>query len=77
MVAVYKQLVDLRTCFERLINAVDPLSTNEKLSSDFETKIDQEITRVSAINIQQIKTDLQLIQSENAELVSKIKSLAK
>ena len=41
---------------------------------DLETKIDQEVARVSANNFDRIKADLEEIQKENQRLVGLIKA---
>lgn len=41
---------------------------------DLETKIDQEVARVSANNFDRIKADLEEIQKENQRLIGLIKA---
>ena len=73
MVEAYRQLRNLRARFEDLINVVNKIGALDKQAADLETKIEQETTRVSANNSERIKTDLDQVRNENAQLVAQIK----
>eukprot|EP01035_Chromulina_nebulosa_P020985 gene20985-27194_t len=76
MVEAYRQLRSLRFYFEELIEIVSKIGQMEKISRDFETKIDQESARVSVNNIERIQTDLKEVQKENNFIIKEIKSLS-
>jgi hypothetical protein len=77
MVDTYRNLRNLRSKFEDLLDAVDKLGQQNKQERTLSTKIDQERSRVSANNFDRIKADLDAIVEENAVLVSQIKSISK
>lgn len=77
MVDTYRRLKTLRARFETLVSTVSKIGQQEKQRRDLETKIDQEMSRVSANNFDRIKSDLDAVQQENAGLVQQIKSLTK
>ena len=77
MVDTYRRLKTLRTKFEELISTVSKIGQQEKLARDLETKIDQEMSRVSANNLDRIQSDLDLILKENTLLVNQLKLLKK
>jgi small-conductance mechanosensitive channel len=76
VVDLYRQLKTLRSRFETLVETVNKIGIHEKTAHDLETKIEQETTRVSVNNANRIKTDLDQIRSENAQLVAEVKSLS-
>lgn len=77
MIETYRQLRNLRAQFEELVNVVNKIGSLDKQAADLETKIEQETTRVSANNFERIKTDLDQVRAENAQLVAQIKSSTK
>ena len=77
MVDTYRRLKTLRARFETLVSTVSKIGQQEKQRRDLETKIDQEMSRVSANNFDRIKSDLSAVQQENAALVQQIKALTK
>lgn len=74
MVDTYRRLRMLRSKFDELIATVSKIGQSEKQCRDYETKIDQESTRVSSQNFERISSDLQQVQAENAQLVAQIKA---
>lgn len=75
MIESYRHLTTLRAKFEALIGVVNKIGQMEKQTRDLETKIDQEVSRVSNNNFERIKNDLEEIKKENGALVSQIKSV--
>lgn len=73
MIEAYRQLRNLRAQFEELVTVVNKIGSLDKQAADLETKIEQEKTRVSANNFERIKTDLDQVRVENAQLVAQIK----
>lgn len=73
MVDTYRRLKTLRAKFETLVTTVSKIGQQEKQRRDLETKIDQEMSRVSANNFDRIKSDLDQVQRENASLISQLK----
>lgn len=76
-VETYRRLRALRAKFDDLIATVGKIGQAEKASRDLETKVDQEINRVSSNNVDRIKADLDSVIKENAQLVAKIKASQK
>eukprot|EP00604_Paraphysomonas_vestita_P002510 CAMPEP_0174818332 /NCGR_PEP_ID=MMETSP1107-20130205/990_1 /TAXON_ID=36770 /ORGANISM="Paraphysomonas vestita, Strain GFlagA" /LENGTH=616 /DNA_ID=CAMNT_0016030025 /DNA_START=209 /DNA_END=2055 /DNA_ORIENTATION=+ len=74
MVDAYRNLTSLRGNFELLIDTVNKIGQLDMQARDLETKIDQEVARVSANNFDRIKADLEEIQKENQRLVGLIKA---
>ena len=77
MVDTYRRLKQLRSSFETLIGTVNNIGSVEKMTRDFETKIEAEKTRVASYNIDRIQTDLNAIMKENTSLVNQVKQLSK
>ena len=77
MVDSYRHLTTLRSKFESLVGVVNKIGQMEKQTRDLETKIDQEVSRVSNNNFERIRNDLKEIKGENASLVSQIKTIQK
>ena len=75
MLDAYRHLSALRTNFEGLIEVVNRIGQIEKQTRDFETKIDQEASRVSGNNFDRISGDLEQIKIENNNLVVAIRKL--
>jgi len=75
MVNIYRQLRALRASFEELILTIGKIGQLDKQARDFETKIDQEVSRVSSNNIERIFHDLEEVLAENTRLISAIKSM--
>lgn len=65
----------MRLKFENLIDTVGKIGQIEKTTRDLETKVDQEMSRVSANNIDRIRNDLDQVQKENAILINQMKKL--
>jgi hypothetical protein len=76
MLDTYRRLRLMRTKFEQVIDTVTKIGQQEKLTRDFETKIDAETARMSTNNVTQISHDLVEISNENEQLIAKIKELA-
>jgi phage host-nuclease inhibitor protein Gam len=53
---------------------VNKIGQFDMQARDLETKIDQEVARVSANNFDRIKADLEEIQRENQRLIAAIKA---
>jgi hypothetical protein len=53
---------------------VNKIGQFDMQARDLETKIDQEVARVSANNFDRIKADLEEIQKENQRLIGLIKA---
>lgn len=77
MVDAYRQLRLLRSSFEELIGTVSKIGQLEKQARDLETKIDQELNRVSSNNMDSLQQDFAEVLKENESLVLKIKGLSK
>lgn len=77
MVEAYRQLRALRVHFDELINSVNKIGQVEKSSRQLETKIDQELSRLSSNNSDRVKRDLAEVLKENAKLVEEIKSFSR
>lgn len=77
LVAMYRQLRMMRASFEELVSTLSKIGQSEKSTRDYETKIEQESSRVSANNFERIRTDLEEVTKENAQLVNLIKSAGK
>lgn len=75
LVAVYKQLCELRSTFETLVGVTDGIATSERLRHELEQRLDQERGRVSSVSAEQVRADLRLVKDENAELIEKLKKL--
>ncbi len=75
MVESYRLLSNVRARFEDLIAIVNKTGAMEKQTRDLETKIDQEVSRVSSNNSERILSDLEAIKQENASLVAQIKAM--
>jgi hypothetical protein len=65
----------MRLKFENLIDTVGKIGQIEKTTRDLETKVDQEMSRVSANNIDRIRNDLDQVQKENAILINQMKKI--
>ena len=77
MVDTYRRLRTMRAKFESLVTTVGKIGQAEKMKNDLETKIDQEMSRVSANNMDRIQSDLDQVQKENAQLLAQVKAAAK
>ena len=74
-VGLYRHLTSLRANFDDLLDTVNRIGSLDKQSRDLETKVDQEISRVSANNFDRLMEDLQQVQGDNAKLVAQLKKL--
>lgn len=75
MLDAYRHLTALRNNFEGLVSIVNRIGQIEKDTRDFETKIDQEASRVSGNNFERISSDLEQIKIENNNLIATIRKL--
>lgn len=76
MVNIYRHLRTIRNSFEVLINTISKIGQLDKQTRDFETKIDQEVARVSSNNFERIRADLDAIIQENSQLITNIKKIS-
>lgn len=77
MTDAYRHLRRLRATFEQLVVTVEKIGQEDKVARGLETKIEQEQARVSANNFERIQSDLELIKSENSQLILRLKSTNK
>ena len=73
-VETYKRLRTMRSKFEALIDTVSKIGSNDKNIRNYETKIDQEMSRVNNNNFDRIKQDLESVVKENQQLIAQIKA---
>ena len=76
MVDAYRNLRLLRSNFDDLISTTSKIGSFEKQFRQYETKIDQETTRLSSQNISRILSDLGEVAKNNASLVEDIKRVS-
>lgn len=76
-VETYRRLRTMRSKFEGLIDTVGHIGSQEKQSRLLETKIDREMTRVSANNFERIRSDLDQVLQDNAQIIAQIKRVTK
>jgi hypothetical protein len=66
-------LTIFRERFDALIETVRQVGQREAEERTLETKIDQELSRVSATNFARIRNDLEQVRTENAQLIARLK----
>ena len=74
-VGSYLNLTSLRASFDELVGTINKIGQLDKQARDLETKVDQEVGRVSANNFDRLLEDLQQVQQDNAKLVVQLKKL--
>jgi Asp-tRNA(Asn)/Glu-tRNA(Gln) amidotransferase C subunit len=77
MIDSYRNLVKIRANFDNLITTVNKIGQLDNQTSELETKVDQELARVSANNFDRIRADLAEVQEDNNRLISQLKALRK
>ena len=77
MVDSYRNLVKIRANFDDLVSTVNKIGQFDNQTSELETKVDQELARVSANNFDRIRADLAEVQSDNNRLIAQLKALKK
>lgn len=77
MIDSYRNLVKIRANFDSLITTVNKIGQLDNQTSELETKVDQELARVSANNFDRIRADLAEVQSDNERLITQLKALRK
>ena len=77
MIDSYRNLVKIRANFDNLITTVNKIGQLDNQTSELETKVDQELSRVSANNFDRIRSDLAEVQGDNNRLIAQLKALRK
>lgn len=77
MIDSYRNLVKIRANFDDLVATVNKIGQLDNQTSELETKVDQELARVSANNFDRIRSDLAEVQGDNNRLIAQLKAMRK